>query len=121
MRNGMACPRTGKVCRSWRVDTANVLWTQPEDNAIFATFRDDVPASGSLFGARPAHKESVAAGLSLGAPHKVAGHSASAAAASAAAASAAASSASAAGKAATPGATPVDIRARTANQSICAG
>jgi LCP family protein required for cell wall assembly len=29
--------------------TANVLWTQPEDGAIFASFRDDVPASGSLF------------------------------------------------------------------------
>src|ERR1700691_50851 len=30
-------------------DTANVLWTQPEDNEIFATFRNDVPASSSLF------------------------------------------------------------------------
>ena len=26
-------------------DTANVLWTQPEDGAIFRSFRDDVPAS----------------------------------------------------------------------------
>src|ERR1700728_2556558 len=32
-------------------DTANVLWTEPEDNRIFATFRDDVPASSSLFSA----------------------------------------------------------------------
>src|ERR1700729_2671762 len=32
-------------------DTANVMWTQPEDNRIFASFRDDVPASSSLFGA----------------------------------------------------------------------
>src|SRR3984885_10579817 len=32
-------------------DTANVVWTQPEDNEIFATFRHDVPASSSLFGA----------------------------------------------------------------------
>ena len=31
-------------------DTANVLWTQPEDGRIFASFRDDVPASASLFG-----------------------------------------------------------------------
>ena len=31
-------------------DTANVLWTQPEDNQIFASFRDDVPASSTLFG-----------------------------------------------------------------------
>src|ERR1700734_1867519 len=30
--------------------TANVLWTQPEDGQIFASFRDDVPASSSLFG-----------------------------------------------------------------------
>jgi anionic cell wall polymer biosynthesis LytR-Cps2A-Psr (LCP) family protein len=33
--------------------TANVLWTQPEDSAIFASFRDDVPASASLFAAPP--------------------------------------------------------------------
>jgi len=32
-------------------DTANVLWTQPEDSEIFASFRDDVPASASLFAA----------------------------------------------------------------------
>jgi anionic cell wall polymer biosynthesis LytR-Cps2A-Psr (LCP) family protein len=32
-------------------DTANVLWTQPEDNAIFQSFRNDVPASRSLFAA----------------------------------------------------------------------
>src|SRR3984885_13717717 len=31
--------------------TANVLWTQPEDSKIFASFRNDVPASSSLFGA----------------------------------------------------------------------
>jgi LCP family protein required for cell wall assembly len=30
-------------------DTANVLWTQPEDSEIFASFRADVPASSSLF------------------------------------------------------------------------
>jgi LCP family protein required for cell wall assembly len=30
-------------------DTANVLWTQPEDSKIFQTFRDDVPASQTLF------------------------------------------------------------------------
>jgi LCP family protein required for cell wall assembly len=32
-------------------DTANVLWTQPEDSEIFAAFREDVPASASLFAA----------------------------------------------------------------------
>src|SRR3984957_10869676 len=30
-------------------DTANVLWTQPEDSKIFASFSDDVPASSALF------------------------------------------------------------------------
>jgi LCP family protein required for cell wall assembly len=30
-------------------DTANVLWTEPEDDQIFASFRDDVPASPALF------------------------------------------------------------------------
>src|SRR5580693_1959004 len=34
-------------------DTANVLWTQPEDDQIFASFRDDVPASSTLFGSPP--------------------------------------------------------------------
>ena len=34
-------------------DTANVLWTQPEDDQIFASFRDDVPASSTLFAPRP--------------------------------------------------------------------
>ena len=32
-------------------DTANVLWTQPEDGEIFASFRNDIPASGSLLAA----------------------------------------------------------------------
>jgi LCP family protein required for cell wall assembly len=32
-----------------RGDGANVLWVQPEDDAIFQSFRDDVPASPSLF------------------------------------------------------------------------
>jgi LCP family protein required for cell wall assembly len=36
-----------------KTDTANVLWTQPEDSEIFASFRDDVPASASLFAAPP--------------------------------------------------------------------
>ena len=30
-------------------DAANVLWTQPQDSEIFQSFRDDVPASQSLF------------------------------------------------------------------------
>src|SRR6202012_230364 len=33
-----------------RGDNANVLWKQPDDNQIFASFRNDVPASSTLFG-----------------------------------------------------------------------
>ena len=32
-------------------DTANVLWNQPQDSQIFRSFRNDVPASQSLFSA----------------------------------------------------------------------
>ncbi len=80
-------------------DTANVLWTQPEDNAIFATFRNDVPASSSLFATQPAKKGAVAEGLTVSTPHEVTSASPSA----------------------SPTATPVAIQARTANQNICAG
>ena len=76
-------------------DVANVMWTQPEDNKIFASFRDDVPASSSLFGSTPAHTGPVAAGLSLGTTAPSPGASQPAA--------------------------PLTIRARTANQNICAG
>jgi LCP family protein required for cell wall assembly len=34
-------------------DTANVLWTQPAASEIFASFRDDTPASSTLFAAQP--------------------------------------------------------------------
>ena len=30
-------------------DTANLVWNQPQDNGVFQAFRDDVPASSSLF------------------------------------------------------------------------
>jgi LCP family protein required for cell wall assembly len=42
-------------------DTANVLWSQPEDSEIFASFRDDIPASGSLLTA-PAPRPPAGAG-----------------------------------------------------------
>jgi LCP family protein required for cell wall assembly len=35
-------------------DITDVLWTQPEDGQIFTSFRDDVPASSSLFSPAPA-------------------------------------------------------------------
>ena len=87
-------------------DTANVLWTQPEESQIFASFRDDVPASSTLFGAEPAS-------LTIGAHPKPAGATPGPAATRAAGGSPATS----------PGGTasPVTLQARTANQSICAG
>jgi LCP family protein required for cell wall assembly len=104
-------------------DTANVLWTQPEDNAIFASFRNDVPASGTLFAqaasstastkaASTAGPTSVAAGLTAGSPH-LAGSSVGA--------SPSATPVPAASASASSSASPVSIQARTANQSICAG
>jgi LCP family protein required for cell wall assembly len=98
-------------------NTANVLWTQPEDNQIFASFRDDVPASSTLFPpAATATKTTVAVGLAADGQHLQS-------------------------PSGTPGATPsttptpatkpasttstsvshATIQARTANQSICAG
>ena len=83
-------------------DDANVLWTQPEDHEIFASFRNDVPASSTLFGpTKPA--TSIAAGLSAGS-HRV--------------------SSSATPKPSTtqqPASSPITIQVRTANQSICSG
>jgi LCP family protein required for cell wall assembly len=83
-------------------DTANVLWTQPEDNKIFATFRDDVPASSSLFGAPT---------TTTAAKKKTTGSHATANRSSTLSATPSASASS----------SPVSIQARTANQSICAG
>ena len=85
-------------------DTANVLWTQPEDDQIFASFRDDVPASSTLFAspAAPGKTASVAAdGQRL---------------------EAASTTPSAKPTPSTsPTASHVTIQARTASQSICAG
>src|SRR5580700_10839688 len=92
-------------------DTANVVWTQPEDNQTFASFRDDVPASSSLFGAQPA---SPPADLTVGAHPKAAATSSPAAAPTAPAANGS--------PATSPGATASSggLQARTANQNICA-
>ncbi len=97
-------------------DTANVMWTEPEDNQIFASFRDDVPASSSLFGAQPA---SPPADLTVGAHPKAAATNPGSAATPTAPAAPTASGS----PATSPGATgsSVDLQARTANQNICAG
>jgi LCP family protein required for cell wall assembly len=73
-------------------DTANVLWAQPEDGKIFASFRNDTPASSSLF-TTPAAGKAAAAGR----PGKF-GVSPSAS---------------------SGGGTPSRIPGRTASQSIC--
>jgi LCP family protein required for cell wall assembly len=49
-------------------DTANVLWTQPEDSRIFASLRADVPASTSLFEQATAAVRPGRFGVSTGSP-----------------------------------------------------
>src|SRR5215469_15437348 len=93
-------------------DTANVVWTQPEDNQIFASFRDDVPASSSLFGVQPA---SPPADLTVGA------HPSTAAAPSSAATSTAPTASGSPTASPSAAASSLDIQARTASQNICAG
>jgi LCP family protein required for cell wall assembly len=85
-------------------DTANVVWTQPEDSKIFATFRNDVPASSSLFGA----SATTTAVKKAGKPG-TAGRAATLSATPSASPSA------------SPSGSALPIAARTANQSICAG
>jgi LCP family protein required for cell wall assembly len=87
---------------------ADVIWTQPEDSKIFASFRDDVPASKSLFAVQKQSKTK-ATGAATAQPTSNAAKPRPAA--------------SAATPAATPSATgsSLKIQARTADQSICAG
>jgi LCP family protein required for cell wall assembly len=86
-------------------DNANVLWTQPEDNQIFASFRDDVPASSSLF---TSPRATAPASLTVGAREKAAGGATQAASTTPTASPSATTS-------------PIPLQARTANQNICAG
>jgi LCP family protein required for cell wall assembly len=93
-------------------DTANVLWTQPEDNEIFASFADDAPAGSTLFGSPPPTITS--SGSQLVDPSASA--TATPSGTSLATAATAQPSPSASGTA-----SQAAIQARTANQSICAG
>jgi LCP family protein required for cell wall assembly len=88
-------------------DTANVLWTQPEDGQIFQAFQDDVPASASLFNTSASASTTVQPG-----PQATTSPAATGPAASGAG--------STAGTGATAG-PAVSLPARTANQDICAG
>jgi len=110
-------------------DTANVVWSQPEASKIFASFRDDVPASG-LFGSVASAKTtgksspaaqptSIAAGEAAGDAPLAGAPGTSAGTPSAGTPSAVATPA--AGATPPPAQTPATIRARTASQSICAG
>jgi LCP family protein required for cell wall assembly len=93
-------------------DTANVLWTQPQDNAIFRSFQQDVPASKSLFSSSgPAATASATASPSPGAASPGPGTSGSS------------PDPAATSPQATPTATPslAIPSARTANQNICTG
>jgi LCP family protein required for cell wall assembly len=93
-------------------DTANVLWTQPEDNEIFASFADDVPASRTLFASEPPTITS--SGEHLVEP------SASGSGPSSGTPGPASTAAKPPSPTASGTASPATIQARTANQSICA-
>jgi hypothetical protein len=101
-----------------RGDGANVLWKQPEASQIFASFRNDVPASSTLFAPATSEKTSVAAGLSADGQRL---DSPSGTATPPAKPTPRDSASAGPTPTASPAAKPISIQARTANQSICAG
>jgi LCP family protein required for cell wall assembly len=110
-------------------DTANVLWNQPQDSQIFRSFRNDVPASKSLFAAGASATASASTPASPPATAVTPSPDVSSSGAqgsSGIASSGTASSGTAAGSAtASPQPTitpslPIPS-ARTANQNICTG
>jgi LCP family protein required for cell wall assembly len=104
-------------------DTANILWKQPVSNQIFASFRNDVPASSTLFAPATSGKTSIAAGLASGqhleSPSGT--HKSTPAATPSTKATAITPASAKPTPSASPAAKPITIQARTANQSICAG
>jgi LCP family protein required for cell wall assembly len=102
-------------------DTANVLWTQPEDSRIFASFRNDVPASSTLFPpATSGTKTSVAAGLATDG-QRLDTPASSPTATPSDKATPASYPATKPTPSASKSVSHIAIQARTANQSICAG
>ena len=102
-------------------DTANVLWTQPEDSRIFASFRNDVPASSTLFPpATSGTKTSVAAGLATDG-QRLDTPASSPTATPSDKATPASHPATKPTPSASKSVSHIAIQARTANQSICAG
>jgi len=116
-------PRSEKVPG----DTANVLWTQPQDNEIFASFRDDIPASSTLFDSAPPDITSSGEHLVEPSASGTATPSASPSGSTTASGGPSPSASATAGGTTSPSpsasgtASPLTIQARTANQSICAG
>jgi LCP family protein required for cell wall assembly len=109
-------------------DTANVLWNQPQDSQIFRSFRNDVPASKSLFatGASASASATPSASTPGSPPATAATPSPDVSPSGAQGSSGTASSGTAAGSATAspqPTVTPsLPIpSARTANQNICTG
>jgi LCP family protein required for cell wall assembly len=91
------------------LDPANpddIVWTQPEDKKIFASFRNDVPASSTLFGTQPSQPGTVAQPDSS---------------VQQAARGDARVSSPKASPSSTPATPHLTIQDRTANQNICAG
>jgi anionic cell wall polymer biosynthesis LytR-Cps2A-Psr (LCP) family protein len=99
-------------------DTANVLWSQPQDGAIFRSFQEDVPASESLFS--PA-AGSAATASSTASPSP--GATSSGSSGTSGATGPSSSPSAGASPQPTPTATPSQAipSARTANQNICTG
>ena len=114
-------------------NTANVLWTQPEDDQIFASFRNDVPASSTLFPpAATGTKTSVTDGLAADGQHPQSPSgtpsttpsgtpSTTPSGTTRATPSTTPTSATKPASAASTSVSHATIQARTANQSICAG
>ena len=108
-------------------DTANVLWNQPQDSQIFRSFRNDVPASKSLFTTGASASASATPSASTpGSPLATAATPSPDISSSGAQGSSGTSSGTAAGPATAspqPTVTPsLPIpSARTANQNICTG
>jgi LCP family protein required for cell wall assembly len=107
-------------------DTANVLWTQPEDNEIFQSFQADVPASASLFTVPQSAVPDVAATSSAGADASPSdtvspGATATPSATATPGVTATPGATATPGVTARPSASAISLPARTANQSICAG
>jgi LCP family protein required for cell wall assembly len=111
-----------------RGDNANVLWQQPEDNEIFASFRDDVPASSTLFdeGAGTTTAEPQATPSNTSAPltadsPRLVSPSSTPSTTTGSSPQASATPTTSSSPTSSPTASSVTIQARTANQSICAG